>query len=294
MTAEVTTGAARPGEDIRHIALDLIDVPAGRRALDPNWVEALAGDFRERGQQTAIEVIQRGERFQLVYGGHRFAAASFNKWPTIRTIVRQPSEFAGAAQIKLAEIVENFFRRELSALDRAFDVAAWREIYEAVNGEVKRGGDRRSGNQSRKSATLIDDPALAELSALFADNFTVAAQKALRLSRDAVFRSLKIARLGERVRQRISLLPIANNQSELLSLQAQPVPRQDAIIDRLIAGAVRVADAIAIIDDIAPATPMARWEKVSETFSRLPAAEQHNFFSLHEDAILQWVASRRA
>lgn len=292
MTIELTTGAERPGEDIRDIALDLIDVPSGRRVLDPDWVEALASDFRARGQQTSVEVIARGERFQLVYGGHRFAAAAKNQWPTIRAIVRQPSEFAGAAQIKLAEIVENFFRRELSALDRAFDVAAWREIFEAVNGEVKRGGDRRS-KQSRNSATLIDDAALGELSALFADTFTVAAQKALRLSRDAVFRSLKIARLGQRVRQRISLLPIANNQSDLLALQAQPVARQDAIIDRLLDGAASVADAIAIIDDKPPMPVMAKWERVSETFSRLPAAEQANFFSLHEDAILQWVASRK-
>ncbi|MBN9333264.1 ParB N-terminal domain-containing protein [Devosia sp.] len=289
----MTTGAARPGDDVRHIDTLLIDVPEGRRVLDPDWVSTLAADFRLRGQQTAIELIQRGDRFQLVYGAHRLDAAKVAEWTSIRAIVRQPGEFISAAQVKLAEIVENFMRRELSVLDRAFDVAAWREIFEAVNGEVKRGGDRR-GKQSLKSETLIDDAQLDALSSVFADNFTVAAQKALRLSKAAVFRSLKIARLGEHARQRISLLSIADNQTELLALCEEPSARQALIIDKLLDGAVSVADAIGIIDNLAPEQPAAVWERMSERFARLPSADQHQFFTLHEDAILQWVASRKA
>lgn len=292
MTIDLTTGAARPGDDVRHIDTSLIDVPEGRRVLDPDWVATLAADFLVRGQQTAIELIQRGDRFQLVYGGHRLAAAAAAEWTTIRAIVRQPGEFVSAAQVKLAEIVENFMRRELSVLDRAFDVAAWREIFEAINGEVKRGGDRRR-KQSLKSETLIDDAALDVLSTVFADNFTAAAQKALRLSKAAVFRSLKIASLGEHSRRRISLLPIADNQTELLALCGEPAARQSLIIDKLIDGAVSVADAISIIDNLAPEQPLEVWERMSERFSRLTPAAQHQFFALHEDAIRQWIASRK-
>lgn len=293
MTTEVTTGASRPGDDVRDIALSLIDVPAGRRELDPDWVEVLADEFKTVPQRTAIDVLQTGERFQLVTGGHRFAAKGRAGHETIRAVVWQAKDFAHHAQVKLVEIAENFMRRELSPLDRAFDVAAWRDVYETVQGAVKRGGDRRSKSKSQLE-TLIGDDAFDAAAETFSATFTLAAQKALGLSRPNVFRSLKIATLGETNRKRISLLPIAHKQSELLALVAEPASRQASIIDRLVAGAVSVADAIAIIDDLAPPAPMARWEKVSETFSRLPAAEQHNFFSLHEDAIQQWMASRKA
>lgn len=292
MTTDLTTGAARPGEDIRDLALDLIDVPAGRRELDPDWVEVLAEEFKTTAQRTAIDVLQIGARFQLVTGGHRFAAKTKAGHPTIRAVVWQKQDFAHHAQVKLVEIAENFMRRELSHLDRAFDVAAWRDVYETVRGAVKRGGDRRSKSKSQVE-TLIGDDAIDTAAEAFSATFTLAAQKALGLSRPNVFRSLKIAALGEANRRRISLLPIANKQSELLALVAQPVQRQSAIIDRLIDGALSVADAIAIIDNTAPQIPMARWEKVSETFARLPTSEQHNFFALYEDAILQWVAVRK-
>lgn len=274
----------------REISIDQIDVLPGRRALDPNWVETLAADFRERGQRTPGEVLVTGDRYRLIVGGHRLAARKHNGDTTFTAIVKLPSAFASEAEIKLAEIVENFMRRELSALDRAFDVADWRDVFEAVKGPVKVGRKAKSGN-SLKSET-ISDADLAALSSRFADGFAEAAQRALRLSRPAVFRHLKIAQLGETIRQRIALLPIAENQSELLALVGEPTARRLAIVDRLLEGAANVADAIAILDNTPPAQPMARWEKVSETFSRLPASDQHNFFRLHEDAILQWVASR--
>lgn len=277
--------------DLRDIALSLIDVPQGRRALDPNWVETLAADFKVRGQRTPIEVLENGDRFRLVFGGHRVAARALNGDAFIAAIVKQPKDFANEAEIKLAEIVENFMRRELSVLDRAFDVAAWREVFETVKGTIKPGRKAKTGN-SLKSETISDDE-IDHLASQFADGFSEAAQKALQLSRPAVFRYLKIAAIGETNRQRISLLPIADNQSELLSLVAQPSARQARIIDRLVDGATSVADAIAIIDDVAPEVPLAPWERMSERFARLQPSDQHQFFSLHEDVILQWVASRK-
>lgn len=276
----------------REIAVDLIDVLPGRRELDPNWVEALAADFNERGQRTPIEVIARGERFQLVAGRHRIGAVLFNGDLVIKALVKQPEAFATEADIKLAEIVENFMRRELSVLDRAMDVAAWREIFEAVKGTVKRGGDRRSGSKSQV-ATLIDDADFDAASGRFAANFTDAAQKALGLSKDAIFRALKIARVGESIRQRIALMPIADNQSELLALVGHPAARQASIVDQLVAGAANVADAIAIIDDLPPPETVASWERMSERFSRLNPSHQALFFQLHEESILQWLAGRK-
>jgi ParB family chromosome partitioning protein len=275
----------------REIPLDRIDILSGRRALDPNWVETLAADFKARGQRTAIEVIQRAERFQLVSGGHRVGAASFNDQSTIIALVKQPADFASEAEIKLAEIVENFMRRELSALDRAMDVAAWREIFEAVKGTIKMGRKPKADN-SLKSET-ISEADLDGMSERFAATFTEAAQKALGLSRPAVFRHLKIASIGESVRQLISLLPIADNQSELIALVGHPQARQLAIAEQLVGGAANVADAIAILDNLPPPPMVATWERMSERFARLKPAEQELFFSLHADAFLKWHASRK-
>lgn len=283
MRSELTAPPAR-AEDVRDIALDLIDVPAGRRALDPDWVDTLAQEFKMAAQHTAIDVLQHSDRFTLLTGGHRYAAMRRAGRPTIRAQVWQKGDFAHQAQIKLVEIAENFMRRELSVLDRAFDVASWREVFEAVQGAVKPG---------RKSKLGTSDDDLDEISRKFATNFTVAAQRALKLSRDGVFRALKIARLGEAHRQRIALLPIADNQSELLALVSEPVARQALIIEKLIDGAASVADAIAVIDDAPPSLPLAAWEKMSARFSRLAPADQHQFFALHEEAILQWIAERK-
>lgn len=290
MSRAVVGAVAAPNE-YQDIDVALIDVPAGRRELDPNWVEALGADMAERGQRTPIEVLAIGSRFRLVAGRHRLAARILHKSPTVRALVKQPADFANEAEIRLAEIVENFMRRELSVLDRAFDVAAWREIFETVRGTVQRGGDRRS-KAKLQDATLIGDEALDAVSLKFAANFTDAAQKALGLSKDAIFRALKIARLGDDLRQRISLLPIADNQSELLALVGQPEARQHAIVGHLVAGAANVADAIAILDDAPPTVAQAAWERMSERFSRLKADEQARFFALHEDAIVAWMASR--
>jgi ParB family transcriptional regulator, chromosome partitioning protein len=289
MTTKPTIPAQ--GEGVREIPIALIDVPAGRRALDPNWVATLAADFKARGQRTPIEVLQVGDRYRLVFGGHRIAARQFNNDANVAAIVKLPADFASEADIKLAEIVENFLRRELSALDRAFDVAAWREIFETVKGTVRRGGDRRSKSKSQHE-TLIGEDELDQMSARFADNFGEAAQKALGLSKAAVFRHLKIAQLGESIRQRIALHPIANNQSELLALVAEPSARQLLIVDRLFDGAANVADALAIIDNLAPMPTPAAWERISAKFSRLKADEQFRFFDLHKDAIQIWMASR--
>lgn len=277
--------------NFQSIEIAKIDVAGGRRPLDPAWVETLADDFKRRGMRTAIEVLQTDGRYRLVSGAHRLAAQKLNGATEITAVVSQPDDFAGTAEIRMAEIVENFMRRELSVLDRAFDVAAWREIFEAVQGTVGRGGDRRSKSKSQV-ATLIGDEAVAQASDRFAGNFTAAAQTALGLSRDAIFRSLKIARIGESTRQRIALLPIANNQSELTALAAEPVARQVAIADRLSAGAASVQDALAIIDDLPPVIPPARWEALGERFARLKADEQERFFQLYEDAIVRWVATR--
>lgn len=295
---------------VEKILVDAIEVAKGRRVIDPNWIEALAEDIKARGQQTPIEVVKGKTGYRLISGNHRLNAIKRNFGQEVFAIVKEPKAFASEAEIRLAEIAENFMRRELTVLDRAQDVAAWREIFEATQGVIKRGGDRRSKqvkkNQSVKPDTLIAEPgknssvelcwgmpneAIEAISANFALSFTEAAQGALNLSQKGVFRALKISTIAQKVRDAIALFAIANNQSELLALAAQPAEKQGPISQLIISGqAVNVAMAITIIDKL-PAPPKVEvWEKLFDGFSKLKEREQDRFFDLNRAAIERWMA----
>lgn len=194
------------------IPLALIDVPAGRRKLDPTWVAALAENMQAVGLQQAIEVIDEGGRYRLVFGNHRLAAAAHLGWDSIPAAVKDAAAFADAAAVTLREISENFVRRQLSALDRAVDIARWRDIYEAGH-RLDKGGRRKLADAE-------------ELSAKFALSFSEAAQKTFDLSRRSIFLAVKIAGIRRDVRDLIALHAIADNQSELLMLAEETGERQ--------------------------------------------------------------------
>lgn len=283
--------------ELKQINVAEIIVLPGRRAIDPDWVEALAVDIAARGQTTPIEVCATNDGYRLVAGAHRLAAFQHNFHTVITAVVKQPKDYATEADIKLDEIAENFLRRELSVLDRAVDVAAWREIFEAVQGAVKRGGDRRSKkakNQSSKSATLMPVVELQKISEHFSMSFTEASRQALGLGRDAVFRALRIAAIEVVARGRIALHPMADNQSELLALAAQPDVRQGPITQLILSGeAANVAAAIATIDKLPALAGIKPWQKVVNGFSALPEKDQALFFEVHNAAIIQWQADRK-
>lgn len=270
-----------PAQKIR---IDQVTVPAGRRRVDPLWVEALAELFASQGQQSPIEVVTDGDGFRLIFGLHRLEAGRLLGWPEIDAEVKSAADFASDADMTLREISENLARRELSALDKSVDIARWREVYEATHQLAK--GGRRAANADSE-----------ELSAKFALSFSEAAQRAFGLSRRSVFHATKIASISLQVREALSLLPIADNQSELLALAAETHERQGWIANLLIGEppqAAGVAEAIAIIDGLPRPAAEPRWQKVASAFSLLRTAEQRSFFELHRAAIELWLKERDA
>lgn len=266
------------------IPVALIDLPAGRRIVDPVAVEALSDDIAANGLISPITVVPAGQRFCLAIGGHRLAAIRRIGWNDIPAFVMPAEEFTNASARKLREIAENIFRRELSPLDRAFDIAAWREIYVAAHAVTKRGRPRKETDEEVQKNTSA-----------FASIFSVAAASALGIHEQTVFKHLKIASIGQLLRERISLHPIADNQSELLFLAREPAERRGAIAALLLAEpaqASTVAEAIAVIDRQPKHAVPTRWEKLSTSFSRLKAHEQGAFFALHEEAIREWLETR--
>lgn len=277
---------------IEDIDIDLIDITKDRRVVDPNWAETLAGDFARIGQKEEIEVVEAGSRYRLIDGAHRIAARRIRGEMFIPAKIKTVAEVATEADITLREIAANFMRRENSVLDRARDVARWRAAYEQAAGAVKPG---------KKSIRVKSDPnsdeALDSQAELFAATFTEAAQSALGMNKEAIKRSLRIARIDDEVRIRISLHRIADNQSELLLLCAEPAERQASIAGLLLSeppAAHSVTDAVAILDRVPATAKPEAWERLSDQFNKLPDSAKRRFVIENWDLIEELAAQRKA
>lgn len=265
------------------VQIDSLVVRDRLRKVLPERVEALRTDIATNGLLQPIEVMRTGEGFRLIFGAHRVAAVMAMGEAFIAAIVHPAGAFGTEADIRLREIAENFVRFELTALERAINIAEWRAIHEQRNPPAKPGRKRK----------LTEDDALDELSANFALNFTDVVQKTLGLSRRSIFLALKVARIIPDVRDAIAGHPIADNQSELLSLAAQTPARQIEAARHLLEGsATTVAGALALIDELPPPVALRPYERVANTFSRLSQTDQHLFFEAHRDSIDRWLANR--
>lgn len=72
----------------RQIALDQIRVPDNVRALDDAHVQALAGSIALQGMLVPVVVRNDGDRFELVAGFHRIAAAQSLGLADVPVVVR--------------------------------------------------------------------------------------------------------------------------------------------------------------------------------------------------------------
>jgi ParB family chromosome partitioning protein len=281
---------------IEDIKISLIDRSDDRRVVSPQWASAISADMAVNGQLTPIEVVETGDRFRLIDGGHRIDGRVMLGATDIKAIVRTMAEFRSEADLKLREIASNMVRRGLSVLDKAWDVWRWREVYESVHGAVKAGRKKNGG----KFAPISEDEADAASEA-FASSFTAASQAALGLNKDQIKRFLRIAAIQRPLQEKISLHPIADNQSELLALAAEPEARRELIVALLIsepAKATSVAQAIGIIDQVPAAAKAEAWEKLSGKFTKLGEAQQRRFlienWAVIEQLYVELVAMKKA
>lgn len=129
------------------LAINLIDVPKGRRPLVPRVLKEMTGSFDVRGQLQPIMVYKPepdSKRYTLCFGGHRLAAAKALNWSEI-----DATEMTGdALDRRLAEIDENLIRAELTEMERAAQLKERKAIF-----DTKRAA-RPAGEQS--DTTLVD------------------------------------------------------------------------------------------------------------------------------------------
>lgn len=199
------------------VALNTIDVGERLRPVDADYVALLAASMAERGQDTPIVISAGGPdgNHRLIAGAHRLAAAQSLGWEEIEALVSD----AEGLEADLLEVDENLMRRELSALDRAVFLARRKEIYEALNPETKRGGDRRSIKTKSSS--------------FWSASFAKATAEKLGISDRAVQMAIRRAALPADIRAAIATHPAANSGAELDKLIAQPVEVQRQVVAAL-------------------------------------------------------------
>lgn len=271
---------------IQTIDISRIDATGRLRPINPDWSAAMAETLAAGERLPPIEVVERGEGYRLIAGGHRLDAHKIAGRATIEAEVYSAAAFLDEAAVRLREIKENMLRFELTALDRAVHLATWKEIHEAAYEAPKRG----------RKPKKIDAEKLAQDSAAFAKSFSKAAAAALRMSERSIQVAVQVAAgLALEIRERIARAPIADNISELLHLAHQAPERQAQIVGLLLADpaqAKSVAEAIAVLDRTPAPTRLTGWAKVSDTFSRLEPADQQRFFDAHADAVDRWLMAR--
>ena len=209
---------------VRTVDLASVDVGGRLRALDPAWVDLLAEEIRRDGQIEPIRVVERGTRFILIDGARRIAARQKLGHTGIEAKIEPEEALAETAFVRLGEIKGNFLRGELTMLERAYYVAAWREVYQSVNPLPKRGrGAAREKIFQRNniSGGVNDDAADA-----FVLSLSEAAQKALLISQPTMSRYLRIASIPPEQGHRLTGHPSADRRVELLVLAEQTPARQ--------------------------------------------------------------------
>lgn len=101
-----------PPAVVEQIALERIDRGANVRDLDPEHVAGLAGSMELLGQLAPVTVRPvDGDRFALIAGEHRYAAAAQLGWATIDAIVRDRDGASGD------QAAENVLRKQLTPLE---------------------------------------------------------------------------------------------------------------------------------------------------------------------------------
>lgn len=267
------------------IPISSINTGARLRDLDPAWVRLLAEEIATDGLQEPIRIVERDSGYRLIAGARRLAACIDLGHREIDAIVHPSERLAGEAEIRLAEIKAEMLHGDLTVLERARYLAAWRHAHEELHPQPKRG---------RKPQKSEADP-LQELSAQCANIFTDAAKAALGLSQRSIYLLLKIASIDAQAASTLARHPSADRRGELLLLSEQSAPMQVAIASMLTSEPTRaetVAEALALLGSRPAPAPAPVYARLSERFSRLPEREQFAFFSLHEDVIELWFAQR--
>lgn len=206
------------------VRVDEVHVPEDYvRPLDEAAARLLVRQMEADGQKTPIAVYRshaKGSsgKFTLIYGARRLWAAKQLGWTTLQAILRSANEAPSLA------IADNMALSELSALEAAEHLAAYRTWWEATFGAIEPGRRKKSGQAGRISEDF-DFPGISNFYKHIEDKFGISAREARR--------RYSIRFLEPPLREVIRRTEYANDQTRLIKLAKLQPEQQRRIAFRL-------------------------------------------------------------
>ena len=192
---------------VMNLLISEISVSTRHRAVDAEAVRRIAASVEAIGLQHPVTVRNDGRSYCLIAGRHRLEALrSLGKDRIPANVVKMDDDEA-----RMWEISENLHRAELTALERAEQIAEYAEL----------------AKKKRKD----QGAQVAHPDKRYEERGDSAAARDLGLTRREVQRSDKIAGLTAEAKEAAREVGIDNNQSKLLEA-AKAVPEQQAEIVR--------------------------------------------------------------
>lgn len=196
-------------EIIMPLSIDDIDIPPGRREVDPGVVKRLANSIDNVGLRHPITVRKKGERYILVAGRHRIEACrKLGREHVQATIVSMTN-----AEARMWEIAENLHRAELTKLQRSDNIAEWVHLCD----------EQRARGVSVQNEQKPGRP----------ESGVSAASRELGIDRVEAQRAVQIASLTDEAKEAAEEAGIDDNQSKLLAVAREPEERQVAKVYEL-------------------------------------------------------------
>ena len=186
---------------------DAIEVSPRRRALNQEVVASLAESIAAVGLLQPILVYQRQDgTVQLIAGRHRLAAAQQLGLECIDVAVVYGDE----ADCRLSEIAENLHRAELTAQERAEQIAEWVRLTDRQRGLSDNLSGKSPGRPEGGAAAAARDLGMGEREV----------QRAVKIAEDITPEAKDAARAAG----------LDDNQSALSKIAAAPGHQQLAVI----------------------------------------------------------------
>jgi len=209
--------SATPKIEVLKVALDHLVVPKDMPSKKDPRVTALVESIGEVGLLNPLTVLMPG--FKLRAGRHRFVA--LRVLGESHALIRQVS--GDDLKGELITIDENLVRRELSALERAEQIARRKEIYETLHPTTKHGAAPKGADREKTKP-------VSSFAADTADKTGVTER--------SVQQYVQVAkRLDPEVKAKLKEAGAADSIKELTKLARLTPEKQRQVVDRMAKGA---------------------------------------------------------
>ncbi len=220
-----------PSDDVGFVRVDQIEMGDRLRPVDEVYAAGLGQVMQRDGQRTPIEVCLHpfAPHYTLVTGAHRLRAAQLIGLEHIKATVIS----AGEMELKLAEVSENLFRRDLSPYDRATFVAelvALRKIKAGID-PAKDGRTVSATARWQKSLKIEADDTTAKIAVAygFSEDVAAAVGLSVRTVRDDVLLYRRLTPITIDALRSVNH-PLLGNASQLRALaKLEPAQQADVV-----------------------------------------------------------------